>query len=199
MDEPLHRLDRRQCLQAAAGAVGGLGLLAAGAPAAARARRSEPATLVLVQLTGGNDGLSTVVPGGDDAYHRARPALRLAPREVLPLDPGRGLHPALRGLRAHWDAGELAIVEGVGHPAPERTHFASLGFWHAADARGRAAGEGWVGRLLAAAGEEADPGRPVHVGSRPPFALAARRSSPTLLAPGATRAADPALAAALAR
>lgn len=164
-----HDLDRRALLRglAATGTVGALG----GTPFAAPARLPGGGRpLVLVQLTGGNDGLSTVVPFGDDAYHAARKGTRHS--EVLALDEYRGLHPELTGLRARYDAGSLAIVEGVGYPDPNRSHFKSYEIWHTADARGRSSGDGWVGRTCQAAfGNDARPNRIVHVGAKMPYSL----------------------------
>jgi uncharacterized protein (DUF1501 family) len=94
-------------------------------------------TLVLLQLTGGNDALSMVVPFADDAYAAARPSLKFQPSEVLKLDDYRGLNPNLKGLRALYDDGRLAIVEGCSYPNPIRSHFQSYEVWHTADARGR--------------------------------------------------------------
>lgn len=103
--------------------------------------------LILLQLSGGNDGLSTVVPFGEDAYYRARPSVAHKKEKTLPLDDYCGLNGELERLRKAFDAGQLAIVEGVGYPHPIRSHFKSLDVWHAADERGRDVGEGWIGRL----------------------------------------------------
>jgi uncharacterized protein (DUF1501 family) len=163
-------LDRRGLL------VGGIScLFARRALASGELRADEGPVLVLVQLTGGNDGLSTVVPLEDDVYGRARSTTRIAASEALVLDERRGLHPALTRLRELHAKGALALVEGVGYPAPRRSHFQSLEVWHSAENAGRAS-EGWIGRLARAVwGEEAPRGsavnRIVHVGPRPPFAL----------------------------
>jgi len=161
--------DRRNLLRAAAGAAA-LPLL----PSLGRASRvaKDPGrVLVLVQLGGGNDGLSMVVPHGDDAYHAARKATRIGADEVLKLDDRVGLNPNLKGLRSRFDDGELAIVQGCGYPRPNRSHFKSMEIWHAADHRGRAAGEGWIGRAFDAAFAESRAGRLVHVGGTTPFSL----------------------------
>ena len=89
-------------------------------------------TLVLLQFSGGNDGLSMVVPHGDDAYYAARKSIAHQPKDVLALDEYRGLNPKLEQLRARFDAGEVAIVEGCGYPKPNRSHFKSMEIWHAA-------------------------------------------------------------------
>ncbi|MDF1798130.1 MAG: DUF1501 domain-containing protein [Planctomycetota bacterium] len=128
--------------------------------------------LVLLELAGGNDGLSTVAPFADDAYQKARPKLAFGKDEVVVLDDYRGLNAKATGLHEAWEAGELAIVEGCGYPEPNRSHFKSMEIWHTADLRGRDAGQGWVGRLAEAVWkEELDPNRMVHVGSDKPFSL----------------------------
>src|SRR5579864_3106671 len=102
--------------------------------------------LVLVQLAGGNDGLNTLIPYADGAYHDARPTLR-QDQGVLTLNPQLGLHPNLKGLKASWDAGQLAIVQGVGYPNPNLSHFASMSVWETANVQG-GIGDGWLGRYL---------------------------------------------------
>src|SRR5207248_7563526 len=78
--------------------------------------------LVVLQLAGGNDGLNSVVPFVDDAYHRVRPKLALPPDKILKLDSEIGLNPRLTGLKSLYDSGQLAIVQGVGYPNPNRSH-----------------------------------------------------------------------------
>ncbi|MCA9792913.1 MAG: hypothetical protein KC910_13995, partial [Candidatus Eremiobacteraeota bacterium] len=153
---------RRQFLSS--GAAGALvAASASGVPrwllqaAAAQPLSAEERVLVVLQLTGGNDGLNTVVPYADDAYARERFATRIGPQEALRLDDYLGLHPALAGLHRLYDAGRLAIVQGVGYPAPNRSHFASLDIWHTARNEGAAGSRptGWIGRLCDAAAAEA--------------------------------------------
>src|ERR1700682_5146538 len=102
--------------------------------------------LVLVQLAGGNDGLNTLIPFQDGAYHDARPTLR-QDTGALTLNNQRGSHPNLKGLKASWDAGQLAIVQGVGYPHPNLSHFASMSIWETASVQG-GIGDGWLGRYL---------------------------------------------------
>ncbi|MCB9914087.1 MAG: DUF1501 domain-containing protein [Planctomycetes bacterium] len=163
------RLDRRAFLAGGLGFTAGLCL----APGALAARRDESQRhLVLVQLSGGNDGLSTLVPYGDDAYHAARDATRIAAESLHRLDEYRGLHPALTRLAARYDAGELALVQGVGYPGPNRSHFKSLEVWHAAHPDGRVAGDGWIGKLCDARWpQDAPPELVVHLGKDVPYAL----------------------------
>jgi len=176
-----YTLDRRQALRAGLFGLGAMGLRTQLCAAPLLGPRAAQRTLLLVQLSGGNDGLSLVVPHGDDAYHAARPSLRHD--KVLALDDYRGLHPALTRLRALYDAGHVAIVEGVGYPEPSRSHFTAFDVWHTADRRGRAAGDGWVGRLCAAAwSESADPNLVVHVGGAAPYALHSSAHPPACVA-----------------
>ena len=102
---------------------------------------------VLVQLEGGNDGLNTVVPYGDPTYHRARPGIGIAENNVVKLDDYAGLHPNLDALRPAWDDGNLAVVQGVGYPNPNRSHFLSTDIWHTALANPER-WTGWIGRAL---------------------------------------------------
>jgi uncharacterized protein (DUF1501 family) len=179
-------LDRRAFLKTLGGVA--LGAATAG-PLFARvpggfARRpaAAPRTLVVLQLSGGNDGLNTLVPYSDDAYRRARPTLRIGADRVLKLDDRFGLHPNLKAFRALFDQGSLAIVRGVGYPNPARSHFESFDVWHAADARGRAApaGAGWIGRYADAYGEEGA-ATTVHIGEIAPYSLVARRRAPVVM------------------
>jgi uncharacterized protein (DUF1501 family) len=102
--------------------------------------------LVLVRLDGGNDGLNTVVPYADDLYHRARPGIGV--RDPVKLDERVGLHPALGALRAAWDQGALAVVQGVGYPNSSRSHFTSTDIWHTAFTTTPERWSGWAGRAL---------------------------------------------------
>ena len=113
--------------------------------------------LVVVQLGGGNDGLNTVVPYGSGDYHTARPTIGIqAPGGAsrgqagvaLELDRklGIGLHPSLRGMKELFDGGQLAVLQGVGYPNPNRSHFTSMDIWHTAQPGGR--GDGWIGRYF---------------------------------------------------
>src|SRR5437899_9395892 len=85
--------------------------------------------LVLLQMAGGNDGLNTVVPFANDHYFRARARIGLRPEAVLKLNDELGLHPGLKGLRELFGEGNLAIIQGVGYPNPNRSHFRSTDIW----------------------------------------------------------------------
>jgi uncharacterized protein (DUF1501 family) len=104
-------------------------------------------SLVVIQLTGGNDGLNTVVPYADAAYHLARPGLAHADSSVLHLSNYVGLSPVMTGMKGLYDQGRLAIVQGVGYPNPNRSHFRSMEIWQTAEPE-KMASEGWVGRYL---------------------------------------------------
>ncbi len=104
--------------------------------------------LVIVQLTGGNDGLNTVVPFRNDAYYRARPKLAIARELALPLTDELGLNPGLPELRALFDAGQLTIINGVGYPQPDRSHFRSMDIWHTASGSDQYLDTGWLGRYM---------------------------------------------------
>ncbi len=103
--------------------------------------------LVIVNLQGGNDGLNTVVPYGFEQYYRARPTLAVAPGEVLRIDERIGLNPAMSALKALYDAGNVAIVQGAGYPHPDHSHFRSTEIWQTA-APERFERTGWLGRYL---------------------------------------------------
>lgn len=79
--------------------------------------------LVILQMAGGNDGLNTVVPFGNDFYHNARARIGIAPGQILKLNDELGLHPGLTGFKELYDGGRLAVVQGVGYPNPNRSHF----------------------------------------------------------------------------
>lgn len=136
-------MDRRQFLKISAGA---LGLLAAGG-GAALARESGARALVLVELAGGNDGLNTLVPGADPLYRKLRPSLSLPARELLGLEQGMSMHPALGPLATLWEGGELAWIQGVGYPEPNRSHFRSIEIWETGSDSEDFLPEGWLTRV----------------------------------------------------
>src|SRR6478736_2057394 len=102
--------------------------------------------LVVVELSGGNDGLNTVVPYGDASYYRARPHLGIREREVIKAADRFGFHPSMVGFERLYKEGLLATVHGCGYDHPSLSHFSSMGFWHTGVPNG---GEplGWLGRL----------------------------------------------------
>lgn len=105
--------------------------------------------LVLVELQGGNDGLNTVVPFADPEYRRLRPTLALPRDRLLRLDERTGLHPSLEPLWPLWRDGELAVVQGLGYPDPNLSHFRSIEIWDTASDSDETLEDGWVGRAFA--------------------------------------------------
>ena len=104
--------------------------------------------LVILQLGGGNDGLNTVIPYTDPAYLQARPTIGIADDKVLPLNAEVGLNPVMPGMKKLFDAGEVALVQGVGYPNPVYSHFEGLYIWEHADPTMEQT-DGWLGKLLA--------------------------------------------------
>jgi uncharacterized protein (DUF1501 family) len=104
--------------------------------------------LVVVQLSGGNDGLNMIVPFGQGEYYRARPGIGIREQDCLKLSgaDGVGLHPAMGPIKELYDDGLCGIVQGVGYPNPNRSHFKSMDIWHTADTS--ATGDGWLGRYF---------------------------------------------------
>ncbi|HMF13450.1 MAG TPA: hypothetical protein VKE94_14125, partial [Gemmataceae bacterium] len=119
--------------------------------------------LVVLELSGGNDGLNTVIPYADDFYHKARPTLRQTRNEVIRLDDHVGLHSGMQGFKPLWEQGELAVVQGVGYPNPQRSHFESMDIWQSADLRGSIT-TGWLGRAAAEADNRSGGVPILHVG-----------------------------------
>ncbi|MBW8685627.1 DUF1501 domain-containing protein [Chitinophaga rhizophila] len=104
--------------------------------------------LVVVQLSGGNDGLNTVIPYRNDIYYKLRPTLGIAREQALSLTDDIGLHPALQGLKGLYDEGALAILNNVGYPDPDRSHFRSMDIWQSAGPSSENWSDGWIGRFL---------------------------------------------------
>lgn len=124
------------------------------APASAFAQRSAERyanLLVLVELKGGNDGLNTVVPYADSGYYALRPRLAIPRDQVLQLDGAAGLHPSLEPLMALWKNRELAVVQSVGYPGGNLSHFRSIEIWDTASKADEYLAEGWLARAFAAA------------------------------------------------
>jgi uncharacterized protein (DUF1501 family) len=146
--------------------------------AAAAKAETDGGVLVVVQLDGGNDGINTVVPFADEGYARHRKELRLPTEQLIKLKDHVALHPAMRAAADLIDDGRLAIVQGVGYPNPNRSHFESMAIWQTArfteqDRDGR----GWIGRALDAAGSTGKSAEMIHVGRQDlPRALTARRA-----------------------
>jgi uncharacterized protein (DUF1501 family) len=128
--------------------------------------------LVVLELSGGNDGLNTVIPYADDLYHKARPTLRQTREVVVRLDDHVGLNSSMQPLRPMWEQGQLAVVQGVGYPNPERSHFEAMDIWQSADPRGKTR-TGWLGRATAETDNHTGGVPILHIGpTRLPLALA---------------------------
>jgi len=192
--KPMDGLTRRSLLKAS-GVVGASALLAGAAKVGwddimARAASTPLAAgtpiLVLVTMYGGNDGLNTVVPYADPAYHDARPELAYTPTEVLPLDGQLGLNPGLKGLSQQWQDKKLAIVRGVGYPKPDHSHFRSMDIWQTASPE-TPVSSGWIGRWLDVAGD--DPLLALNIGDvLPPLAVGTKATAAALSLASAPRA-----------
>lgn len=114
-------------------------------PLAAYAAEQER-ILVVIQLSGGNDGLNTVVPFKDAAYYAARPKLAIPASDVVKLNDEIGLNPALRSLESLFVDGRMSIVQGVGYEQPNRSHFESMDIWHSCQRKTDRGSFGWIGR-----------------------------------------------------
>ena len=121
---------------------------AAWAAEAEQKKQPDGRVLVLVQMAGGNDGLNTVIPHSDPEYYKARPGLAIPKPSVLKLDDALGLHPQMTGFKELYDEGRLAIVQGIGYPNPDRSHFRSMDIWHSARPDVDYTKDGWIGRGL---------------------------------------------------
>jgi uncharacterized protein (DUF1501 family) len=122
-------------------------LFAQAAAAADQTDRNDH-VLVVVQLDGGNDGLNTVIPFENGLYYKRRPTLAIPKDQVIKLGDQVGLHPSMAPAGELFKAGKLAIVQGVGYPRPDRSHFRSKEIWHTACATERVPTTGWLGRVL---------------------------------------------------
>jgi uncharacterized protein (DUF1501 family) len=134
--------------------------------------------LVVVQLSGGNDGLNTIVPYADDAYYRARPALGIAKDKVLKATDYLGFNPQLAPLKNLFDDGKMAIVQGVGYPNPNRSHFRSMDIWHTAQPEKEVVTNGWLGRYFDACCSGTDPHLGVGIGEQAPLAMKGDKTMP---------------------
>src|SRR4051812_20738014 len=131
--------------------------------------------LVVVQLSGGNDGLNMVVPYADDAYHRARPAIGIKPTEALKIDNYIGLHPNMTALKSMYDAGNMAVIQGVGYPNPNRSHFRSMDIWQSGQPEREMTTSGWLGRYFDNTCNGEDPHCGVSMGETLPLAMRGER------------------------
>ena len=103
--------------------------------------------LVVIQITGGNDYLNTVIPYGDGRYHDNRPTVGIPAEQVLPIDDNFGFNPALPEIKQLYNAGKVAVINGIGYPTPNRSHFRSMDIWHTCEPE-KVGTEGWLGRVI---------------------------------------------------
>ena len=151
--------------------------LAAQALAGTSVEKHPNRILVVVELSGGNDGLNTVVPYGDPAYYRARPKIGIPEAEVIKIGNGFGLHPSMVGFERLYKDGLLSVVHGCGYDHPSLSHFSSMGFWHTGVPNG---GEplGWLGRLADETYDASTRNMIVNLGNSQSLAVRSRQHSP---------------------
>ncbi len=131
----------------------------------------DASILVVLQMAGGNDGINTVVPYANDFYHKSRPKIGLKADDILKLNDDVGLHGALKGFKDLYDGGQLSVIQGVGYPNPNRSHFRSTEIWQTASDSERVEKHGWLGRYFDNACAGADPAVGVTIGSQLPEAF----------------------------
>ena len=124
--------------------------------------------LILIQLAGGNDGLNTIIPYTNDFYYQARPTLGIKGDQVLNLSDTLGLNPGMTGFKSLFDAGHLSVVNGVGYPNPNRSHFRSTEIWQTASDEDKYLTDGWIGRYFDNACVGCDPTVGINIGERLP-------------------------------
>jgi uncharacterized protein (DUF1501 family) len=130
--------------------------------------------LVVLQMAGGNDGLNTVVPYSNDYYQKARKHIGLSAKQVLKINDTIGLHPNLDGLKELHDAGSLGVVQGIGYPNPNRSHFRSTEIWQTASDSEKFEQYGWIGRYFDNCCKGADPTVGINIGNQMPQAFSAK-------------------------
>jgi len=122
--------------------------------------------LVIIEMTGGNDGLNTVIPHRDDGYNRARPTLKFQANQLVKVNDELGLHPALQQMGQLLQQSKLAIIQGVGYPNPDRSHFESMDRWQCGEVTAKVSGSGWLAKSVPDLAKGKGGGVPVmHVGS----------------------------------
>lgn len=108
----------------------------------------EGKVMVIIQFSGGNDGLNTVIPYRNDVYYKLRPKLGISRQEAIPLSDSLGLNPEMTGIKDLYDDGFVSIVNSVGYPNPNRSHFRSMDIWQTASGSNQYLSSGWLGRML---------------------------------------------------
>ena len=128
----------------------------------------DSSILVLIQLAGGNDGLNRIIPFEDDRYFRLRPSLAIPKTKALPIGDQLGLHPEMGDFRPLLDDGRLAILQNVGYPNPNRSHFRSTEIWESATGSDDFLPTGWVGRFFDASCSGLDGPAGIHLSTETP-------------------------------
>ena len=176
---PAGLLRRRAALQAGLIGAGWLtGLPGALQQACAAAPvRDDKRILVVLELSGGNDGLNTLVPYGDDAYYRHRPKLGIRPKQLRVIDEHHGFNPGMAGFERLYKDGRMAVVHGCGYAQPSFSHFTSMAYWHTAMPN---SGEeyGWIGRLADAIDPKLTPNFVINIDETQSLAVRARHHLP---------------------
>jgi uncharacterized protein (DUF1501 family) len=168
----------RACLCCAgAGALNGLPLVFARARAADATASNR--ILVVLELSGGNDGLNTLVPYSDDAYYRHRPRIGIRPEKLRRIDERFGFNPGMAGFEGLYKDGRMAVVHGCGYAQPSFSHFTSMAYWHTG-APNSGEETGWVGRLADAIDTQATPNFIVDIGEAQSLAVSARNHVPVV-------------------
>ena len=175
---PMSR-QRRALLQAGLGLGMGLPLAWPGLARAGTATGAGDKILVVLELSGGNDGLNTVVPYADDIYYRMRPNIGIKPNRVLKIDDRHGFNPGMKGFERLYKDGHLAIVHGCGYDQPSYSHFSSMAYWHTAAPN---SGEeyGWVGRLADAMRPDGEANFLINIDVAQSLAVRSRRHTPVV-------------------
>tara|TARA_R110002167_G_scaffold3623_3_gene17628 strand:- start:42734 stop:43972 length:1239 start_codon:yes stop_codon:yes gene_type:complete len=175
-------LKRRALLRAGVGlGLGALGMVPSGfaraAQTAAAQAKADGKILVILELSGGNDGLNTVVPYGDDAYYRHRPNIGIAKDKLRVIDDHFGFNPGMAGFERLYKDGKMAIVHGCGYENPSYSHFTSMAYWHTASPN---SGDefGWVGKLADKMAPDAPANFLVNIADRQSLAVRSQRHVP---------------------
>jgi len=170
---------RRRFLQTTLGTSAAIsleGTLPAFWNAVAAAEAGNDRVLVVVQLSGGNDGLNTIIPYKHSAYRKNRPAIGIPANQVLRINDELGFHPSMQGCADLLEDGKLAVVQGVGYPNPNRSHFESMDIWHTCQRKGSPRQEGWLGRYLNVASPQSVDAPALHLGAeKQPLALTSQK------------------------
>ncbi len=174
--KPIDYLKRRHFLQFAAGST----LLSPLAKSFARMPSvKDDRILVVVELSGGNDGLNTIVPHADDAYYNHRPTISIKKQDLLKCDDHFGFNPGMLGFERLWQSGDLAIIHGCGYENPSFSHFTSMAYWHTA-APNSGSEFGWIGRLADEMDSKPTPNAIIDIGSTQSLSVKSRRHTPVV-------------------